>query len=212
MGKIQTIYKKLEKHFGDLAWWPAETGFEVIIGTILTQSTSWRNAEKAIVNLKEKCLLTAEKIIKIKEAKLSSIIRPAGYHHEKAKRLKEISRFVINECGGQLDKLKKRRTGHLREILLRTRGVGPETADSILLYALDKPVFVVDAYTKRIFSRHKLISRDASYNDVQCLVRKNFPVNTKKLNQFHALLVETAKKFCRKKFPLCSGCPLENVK
>jgi len=202
----------LEEHFGDLAWWPAETGFEVIVGTILTQSTAWRNAEKAIGNLREQHLLTAEKIIKTKEARLSDIIRPAGYHHEKAKRLKEISRFVLNECGGQLEKLKKRKTEHLRTILLRTRGVGPETADSILLYALDKPVFVVDAYTKRIFSRHKLISRDASYGDVQCLARKNFPVNTKKLNQFHALLVETAKKFCKKKFPLCSGCPLENVK
>ena len=198
----------MEKHFGDLAWWPAETDFEIIIGTVLTQGTSWRAASKAIDNLKKKNILTPEKILKTKDLSLSRIIRPSGYHRVKTKRLKAISRFVLNECAGRLGILKKGKTEVLRKKLLRTYGIGPETADSILLYALGKPVFVVDAYAKRIFSRHNLIEKNASYQYIQQLVHKNFPMETKKLNQFHAVLVETAKNFCKKTSPLCSKCPL----
>ncbi|MBL7072587.1 MAG: hypothetical protein ISS33_02255 [Candidatus Omnitrophica bacterium] len=201
----------MEKYFGDLAWWPAETDFEVIVGTVLTQGTSWRAASKAIENLKAKNILTAEKILSTKDSSLSRVIRSSGYHRVKAKRLKAISRFIVDECASRLGVLKKQKTENLRKKLLKTYGIGPETADSILVYALGKPVFVVDAYTKRIFSRHNLIGKDASYSEIQQLVYKKFPIETKKLNQFHAVLVETAKKFCKKTSPLCSECPLGDI-
>jgi endonuclease-3 related protein len=126
----------------------------------------------------------------------------------KARRLKELCRFLIDECGGRVKILRKRDTAVLREMLLQINGIGPETADSILIYALGKPVFVVDAYTRRIFSRHGLAGEDVSYDELQRLVHENFPASVKKLNQFHALLVEAAKRYCKKQKPLCSECPL----
>ncbi len=210
--KIKKIYDLLEEYFGDLGWWPAETGFEVIVGAILTQNTSWANVEKAIAGLRKKGLLRPAKIAGMDTARLSRLIRSSGYYRMKARRLKEISRFVMAECGGKLSRLKSRDTAKLREKLLAVKGVGPETADSILLYALDKPVFVVDAYTKRIFFRHALTCENASYEEVQSLARGCFPTDTKALNQFHALLVETAKRFCAKKAPLCDECPLRGIK
>ena len=209
--KINRIYELLEGHFGDLGWWPAETPFEVIIGAILTQNTSWKNVEKAIEGLKSCGLVKPADIISTRSSKLSRCIRPAGYHRLKADRLKEISRFVVRECGGRLKKLRKKDTRLLREKLLEVKGVGPETADSILLYALDKPVFVVDAYTRRIFSRHGLIEEDAAYDDIRFLVENRFPVRHRKLNQFHALLVETGKNFCKKQKALCKNCPLRVI-
>ncbi|MFH1395160.1 MAG: hypothetical protein ABIH09_03290 [Candidatus Omnitrophota bacterium] len=208
--KILKIYNQLEKYFGDLGWWPADSVFEVIVGTILTQNTSWKNVEKAIVNLKQKRVIDPVKISKMRTAELAKIIRSAGYHNIKAGRLKEISRFIVTECAGVYSRLKKRSTEKLRQQLLKVSGVGPETADSILLYALEKPIFVVDAYTKRIFFRHRLIKEKASYDDIQILVHENFPRDTKCLNQLHALLVETAKNFCKKNLPLCAECPLNN--
>jgi len=209
--KIKKIYDLLEGYFGDLAWWPARTDFEVIVGAILTQNTAWTNVEKAIRNLRSERLLAPAKIERVNTGRLARLIRPAGYYRVKAERLKEISRFIMRECNGQLRRLKSRDAGKLREKLLAVKGVGPETADSILIYALGKPVFVVDAYTKRIFSRHGLTREDASYGEVQALVHRWFPRDRKALNQFHALLVETAKRFCRKKTGLCSECPLGKV-
>ncbi len=209
--KINRIYDLLEGYFGDLGWWPAESEFEVVIGAILTQNTSWKNVEKAIEKLKKNDLVDPASIERKSVSNLSKYIRSAGYHRVKADRLKAISRFVLDECGGKLGRLKRRKTSVLRDKLLEVRGVGPETADSILLYALEMPVFVVDAYTKRIFLRHGLINGEARYEDVKTLVEKNFPREHEKLNQFHALLVETAKKFCRKKEAICDGCPLKAV-
>ena len=206
--KIKRIYGLLEGHFGDLKWWPAETAFEVVVGAVLTQSTSWINVEKAIRALKGKNLLDPKKLLAINSARLAAVIKSSGYHRVKARRLKEVSRFVLSESGGKLARLKRMDALDLRKKLLEVNGVGPETADSILVYALDKPVFVVDAYTKRIFSRHKIIEEDTSYDKVQKLTQGAMPVNVGVLNQFHALLVETAKQFCKKNNPLCGECPL----
>ncbi|MFC1644318.1 endonuclease III domain-containing protein [Candidatus Omnitrophota bacterium] len=208
---INKIYDLLEGYFGDLGWWPAESDFEVIVGAVLTQNTAWSNVTKAIKELKGKNLLDPAKIERIDLARLARVIRSAGYYRIKARRLKEISRFVMAECGGKLARLKRQDARKLREKLLAVNGVGPETADSILIYALGKPVFVVDAYTKRIFSRHGLTSENASYEEVQSLAQRYLPSDGKVLNQFHALLVETGKRFCRKKAGQCSECPLKGL-
>ncbi|MFH1305404.1 MAG: hypothetical protein ABIH74_03270 [Candidatus Omnitrophota bacterium] len=206
--RIMRMYDILEKYFGDLGWWPAETDFEVIVGAILTQNTAWTNVEKAIRVLKDKRLLDPRKIVGMKEERLSRVIRSAGYHRLKAQRLKAVSRFILTECNGALCRLKKKDTGELRKRFLSVNGIGPETADSILLYALGKPVFVVDAYARRIFSRHALAREDDAYEDIQFLVRANFPMKEKTLNRFHAFLVETAKRFCGKRKKICEECPL----
>ncbi|MFH1552484.1 MAG: endonuclease III domain-containing protein [Candidatus Omnitrophota bacterium] len=211
INKIKKLYDLLEGYFGDLGWWPAESDFEVIVGAVLTQNTAWSNVTKAIKELKEKNLLDPAKIKRIDLARLARVIRSAGYYRIKARRLKEISRFVMAECGGKLTRLKRQDARRLREKLLAVNGVGPETADSILIYALGKPVFVVDAYTKRIFSRHGLTSENASYEEVQSLTHRYLPSDGKVLNQFHALLVETGKRFCRKKAGQCSECPLKGL-
>ena len=211
MSKIRKIYNRIDRYFGNLGWWPANSVFEVIVGAVLTQNTAWKNVEKAIARLKKERLLHPEKIEKINKDRLSRSIRSSGYHRLKAARLKAISHFLLKECGVKLSKLKKRGEGELREKLLSVNGIGPETADSILLYAFDKPVFVVDAYTKRIFSRHGLVGEDAAYDKVQSIVRENFPRDVKKLNQFHACLVETGKRFCKKKKGLCRECPLNGI-
>ena len=205
---INRIYALLEDYFGDLRWWPADSDFEVIVGAVLTQNTAWCNVEKAIKNLKREKVLTPAKIAEMNAARLSRLIRSSGYHRLKAQRLKEISRFIVRECKGKLFRLKSKDITTLREKLLAVKGIGPETADSILIYALEKPVFVVDAYTKRIFSRHALIAEGASYDEVQSLVHGSFPKKRRALNQYHALLVETGKRFCKKSTPLCKECPL----
>ncbi|MEA3488755.1 MAG: endonuclease III domain-containing protein [Candidatus Omnitrophota bacterium] len=209
--KIKKIYALLEERFGDLEWWPAETDFEVVVGAVLTQNTAWSNVEKAIKRLKKKGLMRPDKIAKIRISDLAPVIRPTGYYRVKSGRLQEISRFIMAECGGRLSELKKKGTEDLRGKLLAVKGVGPETADSILLYALGKPVFVVDAYTKRIFFRHGLVPENAPYDEVQLFACEGFPADVEALNQFHALLVETGKRYCKKKDPLCKECPLRGV-
>lgn len=209
--KIRKMYRRLEAHFGDLGWWPAETPFEVIVGAVLTQNTSWVNVEKAIRAMKQKGLMNPAAIAGCGNGSLSATIRQAGYHNVKAARLKAACSFLLEECGGRLEKLKKVDTAVLREKLLAVKGIGPETADSILLYALDKPVFVVDAYTKRVFSRHALSEQDAGYEVLKEKVESVFCGRVKRLNQFHALIVETAKNYCRKKEGLCGQCPLSRI-
>jgi endonuclease-3 related protein len=209
--KIRKIYDKLDKYFGDLGWWPADSAFEVIVGAVLTQNTAWKNVEKAIEQLKQNKLLDPKKIESLSDARLSRLIRSSGYHRVKSERLKAVCRFLEKECGSRLNKLKKAGAASLRKKLLSVKGIGPETADSILVYAFSKPVFVVDAYTRRIFSRHGLAGKDASYDEVQSVVHENFPTVYRKLNQFHALLVETGKRFCKKKKGLCKECPIKGL-
>lgn len=206
---LNLIYSKLYAHFGPQFWWPAQTAFEVIVGAILTQNASWSNVEKAIANLKKHKLLEPRKIYSLKQGTLAQLIRSSGYYNIKARRLKEFLKFFINNYGASIKKISKVKFSILRQELLSIKGIGPETADSILLYALNKPIFVVDAYTKRIFSRHKLLRDAASYAEAQDLFMAELKKDTKLFNEYHALLVALAKAYCSKSRPKCSVCPLD---
>lgn len=205
---LNLIYKKLYVYFGPQRWWPADTSFEVMVGAILTQNTNWSNVEKAIANLKRKKLLEPRKLYRLADKKMASLIKPSGYYNIKTRRLKEFLRFLINSYGEELEGMSLSDTAGLRKQLLEVKGIGQETADSILLYALDKPVFVVDAYTKRMLSRHGLIEEDASYKAVQDLFLRNLKKDARLFNEFHALLVKLGKEFCLKNKPKCHICPL----
>ncbi|MEW6570918.1 MAG: endonuclease III domain-containing protein [Nitrospirota bacterium] len=205
---LRKFFERLYDFFGPRQWWPGETPFEVAVGAILTQNTNWGNVEKAINNLKRQRLLSARALNKMTEGNLSRVIKPAGYYNVKSKRLKSFVSFLVGEYRGSMRRMAKEKTDVLREKLLRINGIGPETADSILLYALEKPVFVIDAYTKRILSRHCIIGYDNSYDEFQELFHKSLQKDVKLYNEYHALLVETGKVFCKPGVPLCSQCPL----
>jgi endonuclease-3 related protein len=204
------IYRTLYKTYGPRHWWPGETSFEVMLGAILTQNTSWRNVEKAIQRLKGKGVLNPERIYRLKKSQLASLIKSSGYYRIKADRLKAFVNFLYEEFDGELKKMKKERLEELREKLLGVKGIGPETADSILLYGLKKPVFVVDAYTRRILSRHRMISEKASYEEVQKLFMGHLPQDEKLFNEYHALFVHLGKTLC-KKIPKCDICPIRGI-
>ena len=208
--KLLSIYKRLYKLYGPQGWWPGRTRFEVIVGAILTQNTAWANVEKAVKNLKKDKLLSPEKIMRIKSASLAGLIRPAGYYNVKAKRLKNFVSFLYSRYGGSLGKLSSERTDRLRKVLLEVNGIGPETCDSIMLYAFKRPIFVVDAYTKRVFSRHDFFKESALYERVQKFFMDSLPKKEKLYNEYHALIVRLAKEFCRTK-PDCVDCPLEGA-
>ena len=205
------IYGKLYEAYGPRHWWPGETSFEVMVGAILTQNTSWRNVEKAIQTLKGKGILYPRGIYRLEKRELAPLIRSSGYYRIKADRLKAFIDFLYEEFDGDLKKMRKRKLEALREKLLGVKGIGPETADSILLYGVKKPIFVVDAYTKRILSRHGIISERASYGEVQKLFIDHLPRDEKLFNEYHALLVHLGKMVCRK-VPKCDICPLKGVK
>ena len=210
--RLYLIYRQLYNYFGPQHWWPADTPLEVMLGAVLTQNTSWANVEKAIKNLKQKRLLRLERLYGLSHKRLSWLIRPAGYYNLKAKRLKNLLAFLIASYRGDLKEMRRKRTGNLRRQLLSINGIGPETADSILLYALEKPVFVVDAYTKRIFLRHGFIKPDADYQELQGIFMRNLKKQVKLFNQYHALLVRLGKEFCLKRKPKCDICPLKEDK
>jgi endonuclease-3 related protein len=209
--RLMKIYRLLFKAYGPQHWWPGESPFEVMVGAILTQNTSWKNVEKSIHQLKEKGVLHPEGILRLKESELASLIRSSGYFRIKAKRLKAYVNFMFEEFGGKIEKMRKIRLEGMRERLLSVNGVGPETADSILLYGLEKPIFVVDAYTKRVLLNHEMIPEKASYEEVQDLFMKNLPSGVKVFNEYHALLVHIGKWVC-KKAPKCDICPLKEIK
>ncbi|MGZ6274604.1 MAG: endonuclease III domain-containing protein [Syntrophales bacterium] len=203
------IYKTLNAHFGDLNWWPGNSPFEVIVGAILTQNTAWRNVEKAIDRLKSKKLLHPARILEIDDSTLADLIRPAGYYNIKTQRLKSFIRFLYDEYGGKLDNMFVEDLWRLRTKLLTVNGIGEETSDSILLYAGRKPIFVVDAYTRRVLQRHDVIRSNATYKDIQNLFMTHLPHSVPLYNQYHALFVNTGKLFCTRN-PRCDGCPLES--
>ncbi len=207
---LTEIYELLYAAFGPQRWWPGETPFEIITGAILTQNTSWANVEKAIRNLKSADLLTAEALHRIDVSQLAQLIRPAGCYNVKAKRLKSFRDWLFDNYDGALASLERVNTDQLRAELLAVKGIGRETADSILLYALGRPVFVVDAYTARITVRHGLIEPDADYEQLRELFESNLPRDTQLFNEYHALLVRAAKEFCKPKAK-CPGCPLEKL-
>ena len=207
---LMNIYRKLYQAYGPRDWWPAETSFEVMVGAILTQNTSWRNVEKAIQKLKGKGVLNPEGIHDLKKTQLASLIKSSGYYRIKTDRVKAFVNFLFEEFDGDLKRMGRERLGELREKLLGVKGIGPETADSILLYGLKKSIFVVDAYTKRVLSRHKMILENTVYEEVQKLFMEHLPLDEKLFNEYHALLVHLGKTVC-KKIPRCDICPLKGI-
>jgi len=207
---IQQIFELLFERFGAQYWWPGETKDEIIAGAILTQNTNWQNVEKAILNLKKASLMSLDKLYSLPQERLAELIRPAGYYNIKAKRLKAFLKWLFEEHNGRLGEIESIHTENLREELLQINGIGPETADSILLYAFERPVFVVDAYTYRIATRHQLIEPQCDYEQLRSLFEDNLADDIKKFNEFHALLVRNGKEFCRPR-ARCAGCPLEKL-
>lgn len=205
---LNEIYARLDRFYGNLKWWPAETPFEVIIGAILTQNTAWTNVEKAIGALKRAGLLSIKGLNRMPEAQLAVFIRPSGYYHQKARKIKAFLAFLDSCYKGSLSRMARTDAAILREQLLALHGIGPETADCILLYAMGKPVFVVDTYTRRVLARHGLCAADISYERLQQRIEAEVSRDVRVYNQFHALLVQIGKDFCRKA-PRCAGCPLE---
>lgn len=205
--RLQEIFDLLSGRYGPMHWWPAETPFEVCVGAILTQNTNWGNVEKAIVNLKREGLLSAVALRDVPSEKLAETIRPAGYYNVKSARLKDFVGWLFERYDGSLDRMFSGDWRELREELLRVRGIGRETCDSILLYAGNKPTFVVDAYTKRLFSRLGLVDEAADYETVRALFMENLPADVRLFNEYHALIVEHCKEHCRKR-ERCPGCEL----
>ena len=207
---LTEIYDKMFRHFGPQHWWPGETPFEVMVGAILTQNTNWGNVEKAITNLKEKGLLNPQALEALPPERLAELIRPAGYFNLKAKRLKNFIHFFMKEYGGSVERLCAEELKALRGKLLGVSGIGPETADSILLYAALKKSFVIDQYTYRVLTRHHLVAEEATYEEMQELMTLHLPEEIPLYNEYHALLVRIGKHFC-KKTPQCEKCPLNGV-
>lgn len=207
---LNKIYQRLYKKFGPQHWWPGESPFEVIIGAILTQNTAWLNVEKAINNLKKNKLLNPKALKNTSLKRLASLIKSTGYYNQKARKVKNFIRFFFVNYGGSLRRMFKQDLFSLRQKLLKINGIGPETADSILLYAAGKPIFVVDAYTQRILNRHKLIKPNATYSETQAFFMDNLKNSAKLFNEYHALLVRLGKEICKTK-PNCLGCPLEGM-
>ncbi len=206
MQSLEIIYKILYSHYGDLNWWPADTPFEVIVGAVLTQNTNWNNVEKAIERFEGD--LSPERIMSLPAEELENIIRPAGFYRQKTKYLKAVTEWFIG-CSCDIDAIKSRPLPELRSELLRVKGVGNETADSILLYAFDLPSFVVDAYTMRLFKRLP-IDAGKTYMAVKNFCEAQLPQDMELYNHFHALIVHHCKEHCKKK-PECAGCPLEVI-
>ncbi len=209
--RLNDIYNRLHSRFGPQHWWPGETPWEVMVGAVLTQNTSWRNVEKAIDNLKGVGALDFDRITALPRDLLAQYIRPAGYYNIKAARLANLFALIKDEYGGMPEQLLDENTAVLREKLLSVKGIGPETADSILLYAARRPVFVVDAYTARILNRHDLITGDYGYNEIQEMFMDNLDADVPLFNEYHALLVRVGKEYCKKSRPLCKECPLSGV-
>lgn len=226
MKKIESVYEKLLSHFGPQYWWPVtkendvipkyhkniklreKQKLEICFGAILTQNTNWKNVEKAIINLNKNQLIDIKKILKIKNKKLALIIRSSGYHNQKAKKLKNLCSFLSDVYNSNIDSFLKNSANKLRKELLDINGIGPETADSIILYAAQKPIFVIDAYTKRIISR--IGFKEETYDELQELFMGDLKANEKVFNEYHALLVELGKNICKKK-PLCNICPINSL-
>ena len=205
---LLAVYGKMLTHFGPRDWWPGETSFEVCIGAVLTQNTAWSNVEKAITNLKSAQCLSPEAIETVDMEKLAELVRPSGYYNQKAKKLKTFVHFFADEYGFSFKRWRAEPLDISRKKLLSVKGIGPETADSILLYALEKPVFVVDAYTRRIFSRHGFFPEKFTYEQMQAFFTRHLPEDIPLYNEFHALVVYTGKTYCKTK-PVCNGCPLD---
>jgi endonuclease-3 related protein len=202
------VYGLLVARYGAAGWWPGESAFEVCLGAILTQNTAWSNVEKALANLRSRGLLRFDRLDRVPPGRLATLLRPSGTYRVKARRIRAFLRFLKAEYGGRVDAMRDEEAGTLRRKLLLVPGIGPETADSMALYAAGKPLFVVDAYTRRVFGRLGLLRGDESYEDVQRFLTRRLPQDVALFNDYHAQLVRLAKEHCRVR-PRCAGCPLE---
>jgi endonuclease-3 related protein len=205
--RLLRLYAALERRFGPQRWWPGRTPFEVAVGAILTQHTAWTNVERALRALRAEGLLVPRRLAAVPPARLERLIRPAGTFRVKARRLSAFVRFVEGRLRGRLGRLQREAVPALRAALLAVPGLGPETTDAILLYAGHRPVFVVDAYTRRLLGRHGLTARAASYEAVRSFMEAHLPSDPALFNEYHALLVAAGKRYCRP-VPRCRECPL----
>ncbi|MBN2395979.1 MAG: endonuclease III domain-containing protein [Candidatus Atribacteria bacterium] len=207
--RLLSMHRCLSDFYGPLHWWPGDTSLEIILGAFLTQNTNWANAEKAIQKIKKEKLLSVETLFHLSEEQLSLLIKSCGYYHLKARRIKNFLFFLSEKYSGSLEDMFNQDWQILRKELLNINGIGPETADSILLYAGNKPVFVVDAYTKRIFfDRHGYFLSEYNYEQMQKFFMKNLPDDYLIYNEFHAQIVMIGKNYCKRKNPDCFNCPL----
>ena len=205
--QLQAIFRRLERHYGPTGWWPGDSAFEIAVGAVLTQNTAWTNVEKAIANLKRDGLLAPKTIAAARDAQLHEALKPSGYFRVKTQRLRSFCEYLINRHGGSMTRMAQNPLDSLRTELLEVHGIGPETADDILLYACEKPTFVVDAYTRRILHRHGHVEADINYHELQNLFHERLPGDVPLYKEFHALIVYVGKDFCRPR-PKCEGCPL----
>ena len=208
---IHEIYDRLFEFFGPQRWWPGETVEEIIIGAVLTQNTSWKNVEKAIRNLKQNNALSLKAITNLPRQTLAELIKPSGYFNIKEKRLRSVAEYLAPFSGNNFKHLRKSPLADVRRELLNVHGVGRETADSILLYSLERPIFVVDAYTLRFGKRHGLFEEKSAYDEVRILFENALGEDIPKFNEYHALIVMLGKDYCRKR-PRCGECPLAKKK
>lgn len=206
-----SIYQLMLNRFGHRNWWPGDSPLEICVGAILTQNTSWKNVAKAIRALKDAQMMETGRMREIGLEELAGLIRPAGYYNVKAVRLKNFIDHIFENRKGDLEDLFDQPMGELRKELLSINGIGPETADSIILYAAKKPIFVVDAYTRRILGRHGMVGRNATYEMVQALFHEHLEPDEGLYNDFHAQFVAVGHHYCKPK-PRCQGCPLESLK
>jgi endonuclease-3 related protein len=206
--QLMTVYQRLLEAYGDQSWWPADSSFEVMVGAVLTQNTAWTNVEKAITNLKHVDSLTLEALLALSDEALAQLIRPSGYFNIKAKRLKNLCLWIAGS-GGESE-LAVVDTGTLRSSLLQVNGVGPETADDILLYAFARPVFVIDTYTRRLFTKLSLIQGNEPYEDLRGLFEAGLDADVRLFNQYHALIVRHAREKCQQTVD-CRHCDVERA-
>lgn len=204
---LDEAYERLSAAYGPQHWWPGESAIEIIVGAVLTQNTNWKNVELAIEKLRVGNFLSLDRLVQVESAELEELIRSAGYFRLKTQRLKNLVLFISNQFGS-VEKMFRSDQTELREQLLNVNGIGPETADSILLYAGNYPTFVVDAYTARIAKRHDWIDREAKYASLKALFESNLPRDVRVFNEYHALIVQVGKFHCRPT-PVCDGCPLQ---
>jgi endonuclease-3 related protein len=205
------VYERLLNVFGPQQWWPGDSPFEIMVGAVLVQNTAWRNVERAMENLREAGVMEPHALYALPPRELAELIRPAGYFQVKAKRLRNLLKFVIDEFDGSLDAMFRTSLPTLREQLLAVHGIGPETADAILLYAGGLSTFVVDTYTHRILARHGWIDYDTDYHQIKDYFEFTLPADAQLYNEYHALLVRVGKDYCKRTGPKCDLCPLQEL-
>ena len=209
--QLPEVYERLLAAFGPQRWWPGDSPVEIMVGAVLVQNTAWRNVERAINTLREAVVMEPRALYELPPEELAELIRPAGYYQVKAKRLRNLLKFVVEEFDGSLDAMFCTSPTALRVQLLAIHGIGPETADAILLYAGGLPTFVVDTYTHRVLARHGWIGYDADYHEIKDYFESALPADASLYNEYHALLVRVGKDFCKRTAPKCDDCPLREL-